>query len=277
MASSRTYPPPRSVLPPKALSSWSARPTCCPPPIVAPLTQTPCCWYSYRVERRSDRHWRTLRSGTSDELFLLRDETGECVIDPEGADVDSIHSQIWAGSANSLGTPGLHAIDRNLGPAARWVSQTLGAIGAFTGEYRYQERVILPGDPLYAIGWFQSLDDSDWSESERARATELLREWKRRPETLRERFDHNRDGVIDQEEWEDARRAARLRAKEELAEARPNTHVHMMSRPKGRHYLIANREERLLVRRYRWQAILGFAAFFGGLSLVAAWLSGHAI
>ncbi len=245
------------------------------PPIVAPLTQTVCCWYSYRVERRSDKHWRTLQSGTSDDLFLLRDETGECVIDPEGASIDSIHSQTWSGGASSLGTPGLHAVDRDLGPLGRGVSQALGGLGSVGGDHRYHETVILPGDPLYAIGWFHSLDDSDWSESERARAGELLREWKRRPETLRERFDHNRDGVIDQDEWEDARRVARERAKEELAEARTRTHVHMMGRPKGRAYLIANRPEPALVRRYRWQAILGFVGFFAGLAVVAVWLSGR--
>ena len=51
-------------------------------PIIAPLSQTPCCWYRFRVERADGKDWRTVDSGVSDGIFLLRDETGECVVDP---------------------------------------------------------------------------------------------------------------------------------------------------------------------------------------------------
>jgi hypothetical protein len=236
-------------------------------PIVAPLTQTRCCWFSYRVERRADKGWRTLQSGTSDSLFLLRDETGDCVIDPEGAEVDSSHNQTWYGGESSLGMPGMHRLEREFGLGLRVASRVLSHSGALAGEgYRYHERIILEGDPLYAIGRFHSLDDSDFSESERARMGELLREWKAHPETLRERFDHNRDGIIDQREWEDARAAARRRAKEELAGARSHTHVHVLRKPPSRLFLIANRDEPIVVKRLRWRARIGLGLF--GLALL---------
>lgn len=243
------------------------------PPIVSPLTQTTCCWYSYKVERRRERHWQVVQRGTSDELFLLRDDTGECVVDPEGASVQSLHRQRWSGSGT--GQPAMYRVDQRLGAMARGLGRVLEGLDV-VGDHRYEETVILPGDPLYVIGWFESLDDSDWAESERARAAELLREWKRQPETLRERFDHDRNGIIDQDEWEDARRAARRRAREELAEARARTHVHLIRRPEGRQFILSNRPEADLVRHFRWQAGLGFAAFFVGLGLLAAMFSGPA-
>ncbi len=240
-------------------------------PIIAPLTQTRCCWYAYNIEERSGKNgWRSVQSATSDDLFLLRDETGQCVIDPEGAEVDSTHRRTWFGNSSSLGVPGMHRLERDFGVGLKVASKVLNYSGAFLEQgYRYTERVILEGDPLYAIGWFHSLDDSDFSESERARMGELLREWKAHPETLRERFDRNRDGVIDQQEWEQARAAARKQAKEELAEARKNTHVHVLRKPRGRIFLIANREQPKLIRRLRWRAMAGFS-FFGLALLIDA-------
>ena len=245
-------------------------------PVIAPLSGTPCCWYRYRIERRiHDRQgWRTVRAGTSDDLFLLRYETGECVIDAEGATIDTLHAQTWYGHAGNRGQPVVWRAEHALGRTAQMIGGLLGGLGAMGSDHRYREEVILPGDPLYVIGWFHSLDDSDWAESEHERTRELLREWKARPDTLRERFDHDRNGIIDQDEWEDARRAARRRAREELAEARTHAHVHMVSRPQGRQYLIANRPESDLVRRYRWQAWLGLGAFLIGLGVLGVMLGG---
>jgi len=236
-------------------------------PIVAPLTQTQCCWFSYRVERQADKGWRTVQSGTSDGLFLLRDETGDCVIDPEGAEVDSRHDQTWYGDGSSLGVPGMHRMEREFGIGLKVASRVLSHTGAMSGQNtRYTERIILDGDPLYAIGQFHSVDESDLAESERIRTGEILREWKQRPDTLRERFDHDRDGVVNQVEWEDARAAAGKLAKEELAAHRRDTHVHVLRKPEGRLFLIANRDQPTLLRRLRWRARIGLGVF--GLALV---------
>ena len=71
-------------------------------PIIAPLTGSHCSWYQFSVEekvRRNNRNdWKTVRKGISDELFLIRDETGECVIDPEGAHVVVTNKETWYGN-----------------------------------------------------------------------------------------------------------------------------------------------------------------------------------
>ena len=57
----------------------------------APLTGTPCLWWRYRIEEyRSSgksRSWRTLESGSSEAWLRLSDGTGDCLIDPRGAEV----------------------------------------------------------------------------------------------------------------------------------------------------------------------------------------------
>lgn len=236
-------------------------------PIVAPLSQTQCCWYSYRVEERSGKNWNTVDRGVSDGLFLLRDETGDCLIDPEGADVDTVHSKVWSGDGHSLLGGGVHR--RSVDGRAHRSKGLLGGINVGIelgfGNYRYSEKVILHGDPIYAIGWFRSVSHHDHADTEDHVVREILREWKQNPETLRERFDHDRDGTINLEEWEEAREAARQLAREQLAEHRPtHEHVHTLVKPARRQFIISNREEDVLVSRYKWRAAGGFVAFFIG-------------
>jgi hypothetical protein len=62
------------------------------PIIMSPLTGKTCVWYSYIIEEKADTsrtegHFNSARQiveqGKSEELFLLEDETGCCVIDPD--------------------------------------------------------------------------------------------------------------------------------------------------------------------------------------------------
>ena len=181
-------------------------------PIIAPFSKTQCCWYSYRVERRGDRGPRPVESGHSDAIFLLRDDTGECVIDPEGAEVTSRHTTSWSDDGSGWGAHGVHARLPSLGGAADTVvdvgGKVLEALGSGVGDYRYTESVILDGDPLYAIGRFRTVAAGGYGGSLDERTGAILREWKRHPDTLRERFDRDRDGRVDLQEWEHARRVA---------------------------------------------------------------------
>jgi len=234
-------------------------------PIIAPLSNTACCWYRYRVEHRDGSRWDVVESGASDGIFLLRDDTGECIIDPEGAEVTSSHKRSWASDGSSFGGLPVHARLPSLGKTADLVvnvgGKFLEALGG-AGEYRYTEAVILDGDPLYAIGEFHSLNAGDHDVSIRELTGAILRDWKQHPETLRERFDLDRDGVIDQDEWEKARAAAEREAASEYAESLRRAHVHTLRKPADRRYfLLSNLEEFSLLRRYRWRKRLGLGIF----------------
>jgi hypothetical protein len=234
--------------------------------VVAPLSQTPCCWFSYRIERRDGKHWRTEQSESSDSLFLLRDATGDCVIDPEGAEVTSRHRKTWSGDGLSWGGHPVHARLPSLGRRTDLFvnvgGKVLETLGSGIGSHRYTESVILDGDPLYAIGEFRSLGAADQTASLHDLTGAILREWKQRPDTLRERFDTNRDGIIDGEEWESAREVAQQEAAREHAESLRRQPLHTLRKPSGRrHFLLANLEQFSLLRRYRWRARMGFTAF----------------
>ncbi len=235
-------------------------------PIIAPLSNTSCCWYRFRVERRSGKDWRTVRSGSSDGIFMLSDGTGNCVIDPEGAEVTTRHTRTWSDTGSGLGSHAIHVRLPSLGKTAdRAVavgSTILERLGSKVGEYRYSEAVILDGDPLYAIGHFHTLRPGDHGVTLRELTAAVLREWKQQQETLRERFDSNRDGKIDVAEWERARTAARHEALRLRGENLKREHTHTLSKPSdGRYFLLSNLEEFGLLRRYRWRMRLGFAAF----------------
>lgn len=234
-------------------------------PIIAPLSNTACCWYRYRVEHRDGSRWDLVESGASDGIFLLRDDTGECIIDPEGAEVTSSHTRSWTGDGSGLGGLPVHARLPSLGRTADLAvnvgGKFLEALGG-AGKYRYTEAVILDGDPLYAIGEYHSLHAGDHAVSIRELTGAILRDWKRQPGALLERFDSDRDGVIDQDEWETARAAAEREAAAEYATSLQRAHVHTLRKPADRRYfLLSNLEEFSLLRRYRWRKRIGLGAF----------------
>jgi hypothetical protein len=243
-------------------------------PIVAPLSHTTCCWYQYRVERRSGKDWRVVQSGTSDGIFILRDETGDCLIDPEGAEVTTRHKRSWHDDGNGWGGHGVHARLPSLGKVADTVidigGELLESLGA-GGEYRYTESLVRDGDPLYAIGRFCTLGAADQGSTLREMTGAVLREWKRQPDTLRERFDSNRDGLIDAVEWERARAVAEREAARGFAENLARDQIHTLAKPgDGRYYLLSNLAEFDLLRRYRWRMRSGFGLFLllGGASVL---------
>jgi len=235
-------------------------------PIMAPLSHTVCCWYQYKVEKRSGKDWRVVQSGTSDGIFLLRDDTGDCVIDPEGAEVTTRHKRSWSDEGDGSGGHAIHVRLPSLGRTADTVVDIGGSIletlGSGVGTYRYTEAAILDGDPLYGIGRFRTLGAAEQGSTLRELTGAILREWKQRPNTLRERFDSNRDGEIDLQEWEHARKVAENEAAREYAQSIRRDPVHTLVKPgDGRFFLLSNLEEFGLLRRYRWRKRLGFGFF----------------
>jgi hypothetical protein len=65
-------------------------------PVTSRLSGQPCCWYSFEIEEKdSDNDWRTVEKGRSVEHFMLVDDTGQCIISPDGAEVLSGHCRTW--------------------------------------------------------------------------------------------------------------------------------------------------------------------------------------
>jgi E3 Ubiquitin ligase len=227
---------------------------------VGPLTGLPCIWWSFVIEERlsngRNRSWSAVRRGVSEAPFYLDDGTGECLIDPRGAEVFPSGKDVWRGAT--------------AWPSNRIMTGSQGFSGAlFGGDFRYTEHRMRPGEPLYAIGSFRSQRGVAGTDTVEAIAA-LLREWKQDQPALLQRFDSNSDGVLDGREWEQARRSARetVIATEAARPLLPE--VNVLSQPDdGRAFLLAAADAGALARRYRWRAAGGIALFLGAVGAVA--------
>lgn len=229
--------------------------------ILSPLSLQECVWYRYKVEKKQThysngrRHtrWSTLRSGVSEALFLLDDNTAQCVIDPEGAEVRAELKRVWYGHSP---TPKPHVA------GSAW-SRFLPA-----GRYRYSEEWLAIEGPLYAIGWFNShgmLEQSSVTDDVR----HSIVQWKRDP-AMQARFDADGDGQLDLQEFERLKGAARQQVMQQRQERAALPMTHLLARPgDGRFYLLSSKPQHGLVRHYRWTgwSLLALALLLGSASI----------
>lgn len=202
-------------------------------PLVSPLTGLPCLWYHYTVEEKDgDGRWKHQRSETSELSFIIRDASGECLVDPEGAEVLSIRKDSWE-----------------------------------RGDERYTQWLLLQEEKIYVLGQFATRSSLVLELDRNADIGELLAEWKRNHPQLLKRFDLDSDGELSLREWELARSAARREVEARHRELRSAPDLHVMHYPEdGRLYLISNMEPEKLARRYQWWAWAHLLVFFAGIA-----------
>ena len=234
----------------------------------APLTKIPCAWWRYKIEERRyagrSRSWFTIQGDTSTEPFLLDDGTGQCLIDPRGAEVFPGASNVWYGSSE---WPEVRIPD-GTGILGRLTDALL------TDKYRYTEYRLQAHEHVYAIGAFRSLGGAGAEDTETA-AANLLHDWKKDQGALLARFDTNHDGTLSAAEWEQARAAARRQVLDgRAAEVRPPS-VNVLGDPMdGRAFLLAASDGETLARRFRRRAAAGIGGFVGSCAALT-WMLTH--
>ena len=228
----------------------------------APLTAQPCLWYDYKVEKlvRSgkSRSWKTIDSGSSDFSFYLDDETGVAHVHPEGAYISPSTKQVWYGSSSVPNTaPGI-------------------AKSFFSfHRYRYTEARIHEGQPIFALGWYHTQSAPSVHEQARDRTVELLSAWKLDQPRLLQRFDMNKDGTLDQDEWELARAEAAKQSHAYVLKHYDNQPINVLSKPEQRSqlFIISTKSPDKLVRSLKlrgWVSLLVFIVSFVGLGVLIA-------
>lgn len=233
-------------------------------PIVAPLTGTICTWYKYSVDehRQSGKNskWITIRSGTSEELFLIKDETGQCIIDPEGAHVTSTNKDVWHGAeTNPQGGP----------LTANKKRSFLSGLGRHR-RYRYTEERLHTDESLYAIGLYKTVGGAGAKFDINEDVRELIREWKTDSETLKKNFDVDNNGEIDLQEWQKVRQAAYDHVVEKHGEQKTLPPVNIMNKTNDsrRPFILSAIEENDLINRLHIYSVLSLSVFIlcGSLS-----------
>lgn len=201
-------------------------------PLLSPLTQLPCLWFRYTVERKdSENKWVQESKGESDASFILDDGTGECLVDPEGAEMLVTKKDTW-----------------------------------IEGDRRYTQWLLIERQSIYALGQFATRGSVDLDLSVADDAKHLLAEWKNRPAELLQRFDLDKNGHLDLKEWELARAQARREVLANHRDLRASAELHVMRLPEdGRLYLISDLDPGKLASKYRWWSWFHIAVFFGTL------------
>ncbi len=230
-------------------------------PLLDPVTHRPCLWFHVVTERRhwyEPQKWRIVKQATSSRPLVLEDPSGSCAIDVTRADMEHV------------------------GPA-----ETIRV----SWGVRHRLRRIVNGNRLYALGHLERLGggsgDAPLSGDMAAnldvqqRTAAVLRDWKRNPARLAERFDTDRDGRIDAEEWERVRTEAQasvlvtLRPKAQATGgavfslgpgldpivADPSITHRLTSAPDGRPLLLSTKSEQELASSQRKTSLGGLALF----------------
>lgn len=233
-------------------------------PLIAPLTDTLCCWYRYEVQRKAGKNWRTIDKGSSDEAFILEDDTGRCLVLPHKAEITPTDQSVWYGATQQ-------PTDRN--PPRKKIRASVGGFRVqvdsgfrmgLMDRFRYTEERIYAGDPVYALGHFKTLQESDHQRKKKELSNHLLNLWKQDQQSLLARFDRDGDGSIDMREWDEARQAARRIASDRYETSRKEMIVHTLSRPSVRSqpFLISTLPQFDLSKRYHYVAVFLLVVFF---------------
>lgn len=205
-------------------------------PLHSPLSGAACLWYRYQVEHKTNEDkWETVEQAESQTSFVLDDGSGQCLVDPEGAEIVTRHCRRWN-----------------------------------EGDYRYVEWTLQQRDHIYVLGNFLTRHPSQGLDAG-ADVRELLAEWKTDQTGLLRRFDLDRDGQLDEREWGLARRLARGEVEKRHRELRRQPELHLVEGAPSSLYLISNHEPDKLARRFLWMAAGQLLVFFAALGWLAWW------
>ncbi len=247
-------------------------------PITSPLSKKKCLWYSYKIEHQvkeldigpknshalSKTRWETLDSGVSDNLFLLADDTGICVIDPDGATITPSFSKTWYGSQKYQASH-TGSVDAILARTSIFANN----------KYRYTEKRIDTGEDLYILGRFKSIGGRREKLDKRGEVRDLLAKWKTLPNFLLAKFDENGDGEIDLQEWQNVINAAEQEVENSFSERLVQPEIHTISKPidSRRPFIISVEEQAAIANKYRWYSRGNMVSFFlSGIAFV--WVIG---
>lgn len=133
----------------------------------APLSGRRCAWFEAWVEelrpsetlqRREHEQapqWERIFLDSSDQPLRVTDGKASCLVAPEGARVYETAWSAWEGESE---TPDRSAGEPDLNPGSyspptlRVTSTVTSVFGSSPVRYRYVERYIMAGDPIFAMG-----------------------------------------------------------------------------------------------------------------------------
>lgn len=218
--------------------------------IISPFSQRRCIWYQCKIEVKKTTgkrsHWVEESKQISEEIFLLQDDSGACIVIPEGAEVIPSDQRVWYGD----GLQDSHLSRKNSG-----LRSSIGI-----GNYRFSEKLIFVADTLYVLGDFESVRRNPDAQSIQQQVKELIRYWKMYPVRFLKPFDTDNNGKIQKEEWTRVKQQAEIK----VMQQNQRSAIHTIRKPQEKHYpfVISAVSEGELLRKKRLSLILYVMLFF---------------
>lgn len=212
-------------------------------PLFTPYHGIRCVWYRAWVFV-NDQHSRgidlfsqsrLLEYAESQSSFVLEDESAKCLIDPKGAEVIYFQARTWR-----------------------------------KNNHRYVEHYLPTHQHVYVIGLLDTRKDVLDAKQINQQVSEHLKDLKSRPRHLLNLYDHDLNGEIDMDEWEQARQDAIHQVKAQHA-MRAHTGSFVLSKPTDGHMFLisAKSPEQLRARHKHWLAFfLSISIAFLALSFI---------
>ncbi len=203
-------------------------------PFKTPYHGIPCVWYRASVYANHIENPyskgvvdnRLLEYSESDTLFQLKDESGTCMVNPNGAEIIFFEKRTFV-----------------------------------KNDHRYVEEYLPAGKRLYVLGQLDTRHDQVDTEVINKEVRGILTDLKTRPQQMLNRYDHNRNGEIDMDEWELARQDAIKQAHAKYA-MKAHTGSFTLVKPTDQHlFLISAKAPHELTASYRMWAIVHLLMF----------------
>lgn len=200
-------------------------------PFKTPYQGIPCVWYrawvyANRLNEDGKRETQLLEYTESDHIFQLRDDSGSCQVNPKGAEIIYVEKRT-----------------------------------SFKNDHRYVEEYLPVSKPLYLLGYLDTRHNFGLEEAIKRDTGTMLSAWKTNPVKMLMRFDLNRDGKVDMQEWELARAEARSEVeRQHLMKAHHGSFT--LAKPAdGKLYLISALSPQILRNRYQYWSLAHLVLF----------------
>lgn len=199
------------------------------PTISTPLHGEPCVWFrSWTYARDHKNLWRLVDYTQSNQVFQLEDDSGVCTVNPNGAEV-------------------VHLLKRT----------------SYQHNHRYVEEYLPANRPLYLIGHLDTRHHFTSEETIKKHMGHLISDWKANPTKMLFRFDLDRNGEIDQDEWEKARGQARAEVSLQQMNQAHTGDFEIAAPTNGQLYLLSGMSPDFLRSSYRCWVITHLAVLTG--------------
>ncbi len=198
-------------------------------PLKTPLHGLPCVWYrAWAYARDHQNLWRLVDYRQSDTVFQLTDDTGTCAVNPHGAEV-------------------IYMLKKT----------------SYKHNHRYVEAYLPEQMPLYLIGHLDTRHHFTSEKEVKKHMGQIISDWKSNPSKMLSRFDLDRNGEIDQEEWEKARAQAREEAMSTSMHKAHTGSFEISAPTNGQLYLLSGMSLDYLRKRHQHWVILHLTVLTG--------------